>query len=227
MYNGEIIKEIVMKNKYTFVDSKKLKVLEALMSGHTLNVGDESYRYIYKDNVVSVDESKNEERVATETQLFTRYGEKENSLWIGLTSDLGMIMSVISKANHQEVSAIIQNLAFDMEKREKTAHRHISLLSQEFKKDPSALKSFILSLFDNEPKHSDSVFVHGIYKRLQSDNSFPMSFETFLSEVYVAEDNSDYGLVKDMYRMAESLCKEGILQEVSVFADATPHFKKV
>lgn len=214
-----------MKNKYTFVDDARMDVLKALLSGHTLNVGSDAFRYYHKGNVVRINEESNEEFVATESQLFQRLGNNDD-YWIGLTGDLSQILSIINRASDDEVTIILSNFSHDMMKRSQSASRTVQLLNNKLMNDEEALDSFLVNCLGKDtPQKLDSALYYGLYDELQVNNDFPLTRTDFLHDFFLNEESVINQSLTKIFERVDHLVSEEVLMSVSVHFDATPHYQ--
>lgn len=111
-------KDIVEHQEIVHIDAQ---VTKALMTGHIVRVGDEEYRFAYKNQKLYENDSENKYYVATDSGVFSRMMDYDGAdfdtpsgfRWVLFSDKFSIMDFLLERMTKDEKMAAIMNLSFD------------------------------------------------------------------------------------------------------------------
>ncbi|MFS1430807.1 hypothetical protein LMH73_027780 [Vibrio splendidus] len=161
--------------KNIHVERSFFTLLEAVMKGYILTVGDTSYRYVRKD--CELYEKGDMTYVATETGFFFKCSsfnaQGATDIWLLSGTELSFFESIAGKVTSEELASAVMWLTLDNDRRSTLADRMVSALAVGIERSALDVVTSYLECETTTIEHDDLVY-NSIYAELQKDNTFPM-----------------------------------------------------
>lgn len=217
-----------MEVKYSYNDPDHMTALRALLSGHTATIAGLEYRYIKKDEYVYTD-SEGNSFGAMSSMLFQKFHDSdEGHRWIGLTDDLSAILGIIGSATPIELDTILSNFSFDMMLRIENSDRYVSMVSVSLINNADNLKELIANAFiEHEAKTLKEAIAQPLYKELQKEGEYPLSFKEFKSDILDSDSFHLVRLINLAQDITDNLYREGYLKLVESDSNGALQYMKV